>query len=201
MHTKGYRITVLRTLKMTCALYFAAATVTLFSPSDAAALDLNLERTLSQTLGQVAKTTDAVVTKLSNGNGNSQSAKKQATSSNASSSNTQASEPVATPAEPAPVITPQAPPAAEALPPEVESIANLSSIPSGKQLLNLVATPLLSPASLTYRGLDVYPPTIDSFAMVRPSPEGWRIMGIPWTWWVAASGLVWLGNRWLIRRT
>lgn len=179
----GHRITFLRTFKLVCALFLAAICVVLLTPRNTAALDL------SAVLGQVAKVQDSLIPKSSSGHTQSQSAKKQT-----QSSSTVNSEPSAAPAQtvaatPPPV--PAAPPAPEALPPEIESIAN---IPSRQQLLALISGPLLSPESLAHHSIVTYPDT-DSFAVVKPSTEGWKILGISWMWWAAGSTVVWLGAR------
>lgn len=198
MHNKGHRITFRRTLRVMCALYFIAAVMTLLTPANAAALDLQLNRTLSQTLSQLAKTKHAVVAKLNNGKG--QSAKKQSVRSHSdSTTNTTAPETVAAP-EPEITATPQTPPPPDALPPEAEQISSMSDIPSRQQLLNLVSKPLQITGTFPYHSLAAYHDA-NSFAVVRPSPEGWKILGVPWVWWAAGSGVLWLGNYWHRRRT
>lgn len=189
MQHVGYHVSFLQTLKVACLVCLAATCFVLLTPRDTTALSL------SETLKQLAKVKDSLKLKANNGNKTHSFflAKQQSKSSRTVVA---ASEPTPTP-QPVATVTPQAPPVQQALPPEVELAASMSSIPSRRQLLSLVSEPLMISMPFNPRTVGDYYPSADSFAVLRPSTEGWKLLGISWIWWVAGSAVIWLGNRWL----
>lgn len=191
MQHTGHRITFLQTFRVVCLFCLAAACLVIITPRDTSALSL------TQTLKQLAKVKDSLKPKADHGNKTRSlsSPKKQSESSStavAASEPESAPQPVATSTS-----TSETPPVQQALPPEVEPIASTSNIPSRQQLLALVSEPLMIPAPFNVRTIGDYYPGINSFAVLHPSPEGWKFLGLSWIWWVAGSAAVWLGNRWL----